>query len=426
MALLVLFVSYVLQVRFNPYLSHAVAAQTSKQHAELALSGDRTHVTIDATMRARAAFYRSTSVAKSKINGLNGRGAGLSSSALSSSASGTATGGRASDRELDIFYETHRSTFEKKVLAGRSVILSNWVANFLFDYNTTEAMLLGSAILVNLSGITFDSSRFTADQLVRPGIRAEYDSLAFAILFVMFFTIIYWFVALGLDIALVVAPDSVAGLFRRANACGSGVVERGRKLTNAKSLSSSKLTPGDRDHHRTSSGNSDPNAIHMSSNPLSMPTTVTKGGSIGSNGAASFADADILSMDAPPNPAQWRVIREAYLATSGKVKSMSIEIERLQSAALDTATGMSRVSTTSKSAKKVAASFSPMQVGKDTSVNPLLSRANSGVALRHSRSRSTTHAPPPADIPTVPSAVSLRSSASTDSVGELDPSTHDK
>ena len=45
--------------------------------------------------------------------------------------------------------------------ARRSAVQQNAAANFFFNYNTVEATLLASAVLVNLAGVMFESNRFT-------------------------------------------------------------------------------------------------------------------------------------------------------------------------------------------------------------------------------------------------------------------------
>jgi hypothetical protein len=109
--------------------------------------------------------------------------------------------------DLEKFYGPLRTEFQNKLVAMRPLILKNKFANFVFDYNTAEAVLLSSAILINLAGICFDSSRFAKAKMSMPGIRQEYDSLAYTILVIMFATIIFWFVSMFFDIILVTAPQ---------------------------------------------------------------------------------------------------------------------------------------------------------------------------------------------------------------------------
>ena len=109
--------------------------------------------------------------------------------------------------ELEKFFDSQRTKFQEDLVRIRPLILKNKIANFIFDYNTAEAVLLSSAILINLAGICFDSSRFLPSKMSMPGIKQEYDSLAYAILVIMFATIIFWFVSMIFDIILVSAPQ---------------------------------------------------------------------------------------------------------------------------------------------------------------------------------------------------------------------------
>jgi hypothetical protein len=113
---------------------------------------------------------------------------------------------------VEQFYAQFRTRFETQLFRARPLILKNKFANFFFDYNTSEAILLASAILISLAGICFDSSRFAGASINLPGRRAEYDSLAFAIIIVMIGSFVFWILSLITDIALVLAPDFVLSI----------------------------------------------------------------------------------------------------------------------------------------------------------------------------------------------------------------------
>jgi hypothetical protein len=184
-ALLVLFVAYIMQVRSLPYLSHARADSTAEESKRKALEGNEIHKRILAAMKSDANRYRSTSADTFEFAQESARGQDI----------------------LEKFYAPQRTKFQQDLFKIRPLILKNKIANFIFDYNTAEAVLLSSAILINLAGICFDSSRFLPAKMGMPGIKQEYDSLAYAILVVMFFTIIFWFVSMIFDIILVTAPE---------------------------------------------------------------------------------------------------------------------------------------------------------------------------------------------------------------------------
>jgi hypothetical protein len=121
---------------------------------------------------------------------------------------------------LEAFYAPRRTLFERQTRAGRATILRNSAASFLFDYNTAEAVLLASAVLINLAGICFDSSRFTDAMMVRADVRADYDALAYAVATLIIGSVIFWFASMGMDLALVLAPASVNGLLGRLEVAG--------------------------------------------------------------------------------------------------------------------------------------------------------------------------------------------------------------
>ncbi len=102
----------------------------------------------------------------------------------------------------------------------------------IFDYNTVEAVLLACAILVNLAGIMFDSSRFAgpnaalymcgylsdADRADRSVLslmlcRDEYNAIAYATAALLILSIIYYFTCFALDIMVVCCPARANTLF---------------------------------------------------------------------------------------------------------------------------------------------------------------------------------------------------------------------
>jgi len=323
MALLVLFVAYILQVRFLPYLSHSVASETVATHRRLCLEGNAAHSRIDAEMRARAEYYKRSSMAKVGTNSLAAGGRSPSSRAASPLASSAA----AADAETATFYASHRSRFEMQVLEGRTVILANAVATFVFDYNTAEATLLASAILVNLAGICFDSSRFTPEKLQRADIQAEYNSLAVAILVIMFLSIIYWFLAMGMDILLVSAPETVSKCLAASSAAGARALSEARRRAGVKGKEGSGGGGGGRGVDKMLEA--DPNFVRMDSNPLSALAS----------DSSVLSAADIAQQTAPPDAYTWRAIRQTFASTDARAKALAIEVSQLRERLQDASDG---------------------------------------------------------------------------------------
>lgn len=53
--------------------------------------------------------------------------------------------------------------FDDMLAKGKKLDGTTMLVLWIFDANTVEAILLGSAVLVNLSGVMFDSARFAGD-----------------------------------------------------------------------------------------------------------------------------------------------------------------------------------------------------------------------------------------------------------------------
>jgi hypothetical protein len=308
MALLVLFIAYVAQVRMLPYLSHSVASETTTMHRRLVLEGNVLHTRIDEEMKSRAAYYKRTSVSKTNA----------SSNSLSGKPIKKKIGSEGPVNEVDLFYAAHRSRFENQLLEGRSVILKNGIANFIFDYNTAEAVLLSSAILVNLAGISFDSTRFA-----NGANKGEYDSLAYAIIIVLFLSIIYWLLALGLDILLISAPQSVSNCLHSASAAASKIVQQAQATAGVATKSKVNQKKVSRIKE-----NDDPLRVETVINPSLVRAAE---GSTPKSPVMTEELAAVISQQSPPDQIQWANIKALIAATTEKSGLLAAENELLRS-----------------------------------------------------------------------------------------------
>jgi len=326
MSLLVLFVAYVLQVRTQPYLSHTRASATVKEHTQKVLEGSPLHVKIEDEMRSRAAYYKRSTVTSS--GGAAGKG-WMKGPVVS--ISGGASG------EIEAFYAARRSRFEAAMLLGRATILRSRIANFLFDYNTAEAVLLASAVLINLAGICFDSSEFSGANPVAS--TAAYDALAYCVIAIMGLSIIYWFIALFMDVLLVVRPTFVASCLARVSKSSRQVLARG-KLAMASATKGKGSVRGSRVGGGVGGGSggsssvsadeaasaSDPSALATTNNPL-MVTSLQSGKS-----ASMLNSASVAGMSQVPDQLTWNVVREAFVAAMERAKESAREVEMLRDA----------------------------------------------------------------------------------------------
>jgi hypothetical protein len=262
MALLVIFVAYILQVRSLPYLSHAKAVEAYREHNLKVLEGNSIHVRIDNEMKARAAYY---------ARGMSGgKAASLNEVEKKKNQKVFVTGGGVSESPLESFYASRRSTFENQLREGRATILRNKVASFIFDYNTAEAVLLASCLLINLAGICFDSSRFSATVINMPGRKAEYDSLAFAVICVIFLSLIFWIVSLSTDIALVLSPQAVNSCLGGLGKARKGLIAQAQKSMKGRDTSGKRLSSKKSADAWDSSTFDDPNAVKTELNQYAV------------------------------------------------------------------------------------------------------------------------------------------------------------
>jgi hypothetical protein len=131
---------------------------------------------------------------------------------------------------------------------------------------------------INLAGICFDSSRFSTSVINMPGRKAEYDSLAFAVICVIFISLIFWIISLSTDIALVLSPQAVNSCLGRLGKARKGLVAQAQKSLKAskgsgfggKRVSSPKKSLGDSDI--------DPNEVQFEQNVDLLKRNIRGGG----------------------------------------------------------------------------------------------------------------------------------------------------
>jgi hypothetical protein len=162
-SLLIMFGAFVMQVRHSPYMTHEARTKVVEDHERLALT-DPVHAMIASDMKAVAK--------QNKIGNVR-----------------------------------RASTFDKLVKeAVTSRRMVDRVIFGIFDYNAVECVLLGCAILVNVAGIMFDSTRFNG--ATSAYYQSEYDSLAYLTILLIGFSIIYFMIAFMYDLLLAVCTST--------------------------------------------------------------------------------------------------------------------------------------------------------------------------------------------------------------------------
>ena len=100
------------------------------------------------------------------------------------------------------------------VLTGRSLAgVAGAIGRFLFDYNTVEAVLLASALLVSLAGVMFGATTASAGSTFYQQSR---DGVTSAILIVITVSIIYWLAVVVVELYVVFGEQRA--VFHRVNA----------------------------------------------------------------------------------------------------------------------------------------------------------------------------------------------------------------
>ena len=196
--LALLFICYVLQVKHRPYMSTSERINVQIQHRakvdehdELkkknrATTADlRLHKRIDTHMKLaliRMEEERARLNPGDRFNTSGPSSFGGSRSALRQKTRMMTTESRRADSEGDVSDESDTDE-DAAVEASQAKDRTMY-----FDYNTVEATLLGSAIVVCLGGIMFENERFK----VRDDLGYQKDIITYTVLFVIALSLLYY------------------------------------------------------------------------------------------------------------------------------------------------------------------------------------------------------------------------------------------
>ena len=202
MTLLVVFASYVLQVRNVPYMSGKDFDQVVEEHQTKVKEGDKLHIRIQCTIDE--------------------------TKAKNSSQSSAGQGWEAQQRILK----------EKRGY----YLVSERIVQYLTDFNTVESILLASAILVNLCGIMFLSSRFDGDSLQH--YRSDFETLGVLCMIVVCTSFVYWILVFGFEMLSTFWPKKAVKLVAACSCRGPKVsassTSKGTKLGTSESRANRK------------------------------------------------------------------------------------------------------------------------------------------------------------------------------------------
>lgn len=290
-ALLVMFVAYALQVRHVPFMSPSERGDVLTAHRMAAATGDPIHAALKEQM--------------DRVADRNKRGPKKVGWA-------------------------HAKTKAEKAAVARAA-----AANFLYNYNTVESMLLACAVVVNLAGVMFESGRFESEYY-----QEQRDAVTFLVMIVIIASIIYWCVVFISEVAATLRASRAA---KRVKEAGKAKASSGRfgadgtesfgkaKLKSAVKRLSLVRTMGG------SSRNLEMNPLGQSSPPTEQKRAAQHGSPTRSGlaGARSASLRDITAMmgaaeeptmaDANPMFLKREEARNAARSNSGSGSSLVLE-----------------------------------------------------------------------------------------------------
>lgn len=162
--LLVLFVAYVWQVKHQPYMSTVQRQEVILDHREKVKQGDPLHYHISHDLKRHDSNLNEV---KEKLN----RRSYVAQNTL--------------ERDLEL----HDKHMEKEN-AINSKLAKNQKREYFWDFNTVEQVLLSCAILVCLSGVMFESDRFSNDTANRH--KWQRETLTYAVIILVIFSLLYY------------------------------------------------------------------------------------------------------------------------------------------------------------------------------------------------------------------------------------------
>jgi hypothetical protein len=261
--LLVLFMAYAAQVRFLPYMGPGNFDQVLRDHEKAAKEGHPIH---------------------SKLVGVIARV-------------------QAQGRK-----RTYANTFNgaQKISMGS---LAGALVKFLFDYNTVEALLLASALLVALAGVMFGATDSTKNSSFY---RDSREGVMSAILIVVALSIIYWLTVVVVEVYVMLMEQQAAS----ARTKSSGGKGKGKNLEGE--------GEGEGSAHAGARNSAALGPVETLTNPMFM----NKEGKAAGNVSGLSVDA-IREMELPEGPV-WMAVREAYVAQAEHAAAVAAEVAKLK------------------------------------------------------------------------------------------------
>jgi hypothetical protein len=247
-ALLILFMAYVLHVLHWPYMSHTTLPAVVEEHERKALY-DPLHSKIESDMReARRKNVRATQ----------------------------------RNNVLDV----QRS---KNIFTAQAMLI-------FFDTNTVESTLLAVCILMALAGIMLCSPRFSGENMAVPTIKTEYTSISWGVIFIVIFAFLYYAYVFFVELCLAFCKDFVPTVLAVTCCC-----------LNKKSKMSAEQLKAAAAAAKTKESDTVINPLMLKGDVSAQDMVIDA-----SFGALSILDAASLSKIDAPTAAMWRNVQTSY------------------------------------------------------------------------------------------------------------------
>jgi hypothetical protein len=309
-ALLVLFAAYVLQTKHQPFMSRRDQAIVLAEHRAKVLH-DMAHARIEAEIQETAHS--------------NARMARKTPALF--------------DRDTDGRRPKLGRSEQSRGRAGALAVVR------MADYNAAEATLLAVAVCVCLSGLMFASDRFSASRIDL--YRAEYEGLAYVVVALVSFAVLYFLAVLLIDISFSFNPLGTAACIERTCSVCIGrctAVAKGQSSKRvAKRGAGSVVTSDEADSAASSmvppkDGGAAAAAMKLTSNEASFSTNPMHGVSAEAGTRADSTSSSLLSelasLTSPPSSEMWPAVKQWMMATAKQADQLKERLSEAQQRAL--------------------------------------------------------------------------------------------
>lgn len=245
------------------------------------------------------------------------------------------------------------------------------IASLIVDYNSVEALLLACAVLVNLSGLMFLSERFAEDRIDL--YRSEYDSLAYTIATIVILSLIYFVAVLSFEVLMRVNPGAATSIL---SVCPGG--RSAKKRADGAALASKGSMHSTDDGALV--GDTPGNSAGNGKVTMQVSALVALNSDKHAEAGGAVVRSAELPMEPPSDPRVWAAVRKQFVVNEKAMSQLRMDLQMQHSIMIreQTLPGSGVPGGMTQQSSIAAAAARGETVGGMTSMNPLAQRRSGG------------------------------------------------